>query len=88
MATYSKSWFKYAGLKAFSSMKWIINPTHSSNSIMETQIFHHPKIIIFQTKSSKRNPIPSRYYNSIIELKVSTQAKKIISSFKNLPIEI
>jgi len=34
--------------------------------IMETQIFHHAKIIIFR-KSSKRNQNPSRYYyNSII----------------------
>jgi hypothetical protein len=29
----------------------------------ETQIFHHAKILlIFKTKSSKRNQNPSRYY--------------------------
>jgi hypothetical protein len=40
------------------------------------------KNIIFQKKSSKRNQNPSRYYyNSITNLKFSTQAK--ISSFKN-----
>ncbi len=47
---------------------------------METQIFHHPKLSPSK-KSSKRNRNPSRYYNSITSLKVSTQAK--ISSFKN-----
>ncbi len=48
---------------------------------METQIFHHAKIYQSSKKSSKRNPNPSRYYNSIITNQVSTQAK--IPSFKN-----
>jgi hypothetical protein len=37
-------------------------------------------------KSSKRNQNPSRYYNSIIDLKFPTQAK--ISSFRNPHIKI
>jgi hypothetical protein len=53
---------------------------------METQIFHHAKIIIFN-KSSERNQNPSRYYyNSVANLKFQTQVK--ISSFKNLHIKI
>jgi len=47
---------------------------------METQIFHHSKNIIFK-KPSKTSQNPSRYYNSITNLKVSTQAK--ISYVKN-----
>jgi hypothetical protein len=50
----------------------------------ETQIFHHAKIV--SKKSSKRNQNPSRYYNSITNLKVSTQTK--ISSFKNPQIKV
>jgi hypothetical protein len=34
---------------------------NAKEEIMETQIFHHAKNIIFK-KSSKRNPNPSRYY--------------------------
>jgi hypothetical protein len=44
--------------------------------------------IIFQ-KSSKRNQNPSRYYNSVTNLKFQPQAKNIIfqkSSYKNRPI--
>jgi len=50
--------------------------------ISETQIFHQAKIYqkIFK-KCSKRNQNPSRYYNSITNLKFQTQAE--ISSFKN-----
>jgi hypothetical protein len=43
------------------------------------------KNIIFK-KSSKRNQIPSRYYNSITNLKFQIQAK--ISSFENPHIKI
>ncbi len=43
------------------------------------------KNIIFK-KSSKINQNPSRYYNSITNLQVSTQAK--ISSFKNPHVKI
>jgi hypothetical protein len=52
---------------------------------METQIFHHAKIIIFK-KSSARNQNPSRDSNSITNLKVSAQTK--ISTFKNPHIKI
>jgi hypothetical protein len=37
----------------------------AKEKFMETQIFHHTKIIIFK-KFSKRNQIPSKYYYSII----------------------
>jgi hypothetical protein len=53
--------------------------------ITKTQIFSPCKNIIFK-KSSKRNPNPSRYYNSCNESQVWTQAK--ISSFKNRHIKI
>ncbi len=56
---------------------------------METQIFDHAKLYLTSKKSSKRNQNPSRYYyNSITNLKVSTQAKNIIfqkCSYKNGP---
>jgi hypothetical protein len=35
----------------------------AKEEFMETQIFHHPKIVSSK-KSSKRNQNPSRYYNS------------------------
>jgi len=53
--------------------------------ILETQIFHNGKIIIFK-KSSKRNQNPSIYCNSITNLKFLTLAK--MSSFKNPHIKI
>jgi hypothetical protein len=58
--------------------------------IMETQKFHHAKIIIFK-KSSKRIQNPSRYYNSITNLKFQNKPKYIMfqeSSYKNRPIII
>jgi hypothetical protein len=42
--------------------------------IMDTQIFHHAKNIIFK-KSSKRNQNPSRYHNSITNLKFQHKRK-------------
>jgi len=54
---------------------------------METQIFHHAKNIIFK-KFSKINQNPSRYYNSITNLKFQHKPKYIIfqkSSYKNRP---
>jgi hypothetical protein len=45
---------------------------------METQIFHHVKNIIFET-SSKRNQNPSRYYNSIANLKFQLRPKYHLS---------
>jgi hypothetical protein len=42
-----------------------------------------------QKKTSKRNQNPSRYYNSIANLKVSNTSQNIIfqkSSYKNRPI--
>jgi hypothetical protein len=53
--------------------------------MMETQIFHHAKNMIFK-KSSKRNQNCSQYYNFITNLKFQTQAK--ISYFKNPHIKI
>jgi len=52
---------------------------------METPIFHHAKIIIFR-KLQKRNQNPSRYYNSITNLKL--QHKPKLSSFKNPHVKI
>jgi len=54
---------------------------------MKTQIFHHAKNKIFKKISSKRNQNPSRYYNSITNLKISSTPAKI-SSFKNPQIKI
>jgi len=45
---------------------------------METQIFHHAKNIIFK-KSSKINQNPSRYYNSITNLKFQHKPKYHVS---------
>jgi hypothetical protein len=62
----------------------------SIRRIMETQIFHNAKIIIFK-KSSKRNQNPSRIYNSITNLKFQHKPKNIIfqkSAYKNRPIII
>jgi hypothetical protein len=60
--------------------------SYSKRRIMETQIFHHPKIIIFK-KSSKRNQNPSRYdYNSVTNLSTFNTSQNIIlqkSSYKN-----
>jgi hypothetical protein len=54
---------------------------------METQIFHYAKIIILK-KCSKRNQNPSRYYNSITDLKFQRQKNIIFrkSSYKIRPI--
>ncbi len=41
----------------------------AKRKIMETQIFHHAKKIIIFKKTSERNQNPSRYYNSITNLK-------------------
>jgi hypothetical protein len=50
--------------------------------LLESQKFHHAKIIIFE-RSAKRNQNPSRYYNSIItNLKFQQNLAKI-SSFQN-----
>jgi hypothetical protein len=47
--------------------------------IMETQIFHGAKIIIFQKKSSQRNQNPSRYYNFVVtNLKFQHNSQNII----------
>jgi hypothetical protein len=46
--------------------------------IMETQIFHHAKIIIFK-KSSKRNQNSSSYYNSRTNLKFQHKPKYHLS---------
>ncbi len=47
--------------------------------IMETQIFHHAKIYLSFKKSSKRNQNPSRYYNSITNLKFQHKPKYHLS---------
>jgi hypothetical protein len=51
---------------------------------MQIQIFHHPKTIISQKKSSERNQNPSRYHNSIT-YHLKFQHKSKISSFKFNP---
>jgi len=45
---------------------------------MKTQISHHAKNIIFK-KSFKRNQNPSRYYNSITNLKFEHKPKYHLS---------
>jgi len=57
--------------------------------IMETQIFHLAKIIIFK-KSSKRNQNPSSYNNFVTNLKFNKSQNIIFqkSSYKNRPIII
>jgi hypothetical protein len=55
---------------------------------METQIFHHAKIIIFK-KSSKTNQNPSGYYNSVANLKFQHKPKMSFfqkSSYQNISI--
>jgi hypothetical protein len=52
----------------------------AKEELWKLKYFTKQKNIIFQ-KSSKRNQNPSRYYNSITNLKFPTQTK--ISSFKN-----
>jgi hypothetical protein len=47
--------------------------------IMETQIFHHAKTYLSFKKSSKRNQNPSRYYNSITNLKFQHKPKYHLS---------
>ncbi len=46
---------------------------------METQIFHHAKKIIILKKSSKRNQNPSRFYNSVTNLKFQHKPKYHLS---------
>ncbi len=56
---------------------------------METQIFYHAKI--YFKRPSARNQNPSRYYNSITNLKVSNTSQNIIfqkSSYKNRSITL
>jgi len=50
---------------------------------METQIFHHAKNIIFK-KSSERNQNPSRYYNSVTNLKFQHKPKYHLSKILTL----
>jgi hypothetical protein len=57
----------------------------AKRTIMETQIFYRAKIKSSKN-SSKRNQNPSRYYNSIPNLKF--QHKPKTSSFKNTHIKI
>ncbi len=55
---------------------------------METQIFHHCKNLpnLQNNPLTKRNQNPSRYYNSITNLKFQNKPK--LSSFKNSHIKI
>jgi hypothetical protein len=53
---------------------------------METQIFHHAKIIIFKQIPVKETKILQRYYNSLTNLKFQHSAKT--SSFKNPRIKM
>jgi hypothetical protein len=53
---------------------------------MKIQIFHHAKNYNLHKKSSKRNQNPSRYHNSITNIKF--QHKPKISPFKNPHIKI
>ncbi len=56
---------------------------------MKTQIFHPCKNIIFKKKFSKRNQNPSRYYNTVINLKFQQKPKYHIfqkSLYKSRPI--
>jgi hypothetical protein len=50
----------------------------AKRKIIETQIFHHAKNIIFK-KTSERNQNPSRYYNSITNLKFQHKPKYHLS---------
>jgi hypothetical protein len=61
---------------------YIKKVAYGEKRIMETQIFSPCQNIIFK-KSSKRNQNPSRYYNSITNLKLQPNPKQV-SSFKIL----
>jgi len=56
---------------------------------METQLFHHAKIMIFNKSSIKKNPKSLRYYNSMItNLKFQHKPKYHLSKMlilKNRP---
>jgi hypothetical protein len=54
--------------------------------IMETQIFHHAKIVY--KKSSKRNQNPSRYYNSRTNLKFQHKPKYHLSNNPHIKIDL
>jgi hypothetical protein len=53
-------------------------PCHLPLKMMETQIFHHEKNIIFK-KSSEKTQNPSRYYDSITDLKFQHKPKYHLS---------
>ncbi len=58
---------------------------------MEIQILHHAKIIIFKKHPLKEIKNPSRYHNSITNLKFQHKPNYIIfqkSPYKNRPIII
>jgi hypothetical protein len=52
--------------------------SEDKSRIMKTQIFHHAKIFNLQ-KPSKRNQNPSRYYNSITNIKFQHTPKYHLS---------
>jgi hypothetical protein len=56
-------------------IKKYLKAKEEEEEFMETQIFHHTKIIIFQ-KSSKRNQNPSTYCNPRINLEFQHKPKK------------
>jgi hypothetical protein len=53
---------------------YILKVSEGKRSIMEIQIFHHAKILSSK-KSSKRYQNPSRYHNSITNLKFQHKPK-------------
>jgi hypothetical protein len=55
--------------------------------MMEIQIFHHAKNNL-QQKSSKRNQIPSRYYNSTTNLKFRHKPKYHLSKILIIKVDL
>jgi len=55
--------------------------------MMEIQIFHHAKNNL-QQKSSKRNQIPSRYYNSTTNLKFQHKPKYHLSKILIIKVDL
>jgi len=66
------------GVSHYGLAIYIKNYLKAKRRIMDTPIFHHAKNIIFKT-SSKRNQNPSRYYNSITNLKFQHKSNHHLS---------
>jgi hypothetical protein len=84
-ATRTKLWFQRSqhnktnkGCVTLRPCHLLFKVSYGKWRIVETQIFHHVKNILFK-KPSKTNQNPSRYYNSITNLKFQHKPKYHLS---------